>query len=160
MKKLLFVVACLALVMTVGNAQLFERGKLLWTVTNYASTADTSGKFSVAIASQPIMNAKEVILIAVATDSVHATVHIDGYNSKIRGLDSTFEVYTDSLTTLAVDAGYSSTFNYIKFIVLKDAAVNRLEGCDMFRIVQDCLAAAQNGHTVGRTVKWYLYWVQ
>ena len=160
MKKVLFIVACLVLIIAVGNAQLYEKGKLLRTYTDYSTATDTSAKFSVGLASQPVMNAKEVILVAVATDSIHATVYIDGYNSKIRGLDSVMETYTDSLTTLAVDAGYSATFTYRKFIVLKDAAINRLEACDVFRIRTDCLAAAQNGHTVGRTLKWYLYWVQ
>lgn len=117
------------------------------TYTNFtASSDDTSGY--IAIGSIPdILASREVIFIAVATDSVATDLSFQGRN---RTLTSVTESHTggDSLV------GTSNTSNIFR-IVIKDAATNLLEGLDEFK-VGSVFRASGNGTTTGRTLKFYL----
>lgn len=115
--------------------------------TNFTATSDDTSGY-LAIGGFPdILTSREVILIAVATDSVATDLQFIGRN---RTLTSVTESHTagDSLV------GTSNTSNIFR-IVIKDAATNLLEGLDEFR-VGNVFRASGQGTTTGRTLKFYL----
>lgn len=116
------------------------------THTNYvATTDDTTGYISLG-QFDPLW-ASEVGLIAVATDSINATVNVIGRNG---ALTSVTDTYTFELELISNTGGSLVT-------MLKDPTVNRLEGMTQFRVgtVYD---SDSLGTTSGRTLKWYLFW--
>jgi hypothetical protein len=136
----------------------YDRAQLLKTYTNYTvSTADTTVWFSY----PDLLNCREVYLIAYATDSVHAAVVVMGRNTALPAAATTKyeDAYTDSLGLALSTAGVTTALApRVRVIPLKDATVDRLEGCNQFRISTIGVSAAHMGTTTGRVLQYYLAW--
>jgi len=160
MKHLMFV-ALLILVASVATAQIvpgnFAGAYLFKTYTTFTATSDDTSGF-VTFGPDVVLNASEVALVAVATDSVNADVNVIGTNRNLlnaAGARVAVTTYADSLnvgTTV-----WTTTTPYLKVITLKDGVINRLAGCTDFK-VGTVFRATLQGTTAGRTLKWYLYW--
>jgi hypothetical protein len=155
MKTLIGLVLLLA---TIAGAQ--ERlptlnAKLVKTVTNYIDTSDDTTGF-VTVDVVEVLNATEVGIITVTTDSVQATLYFIGTNADIPRATTT---YADSISTLGGGAvSWDATTTKVKVTMLKDATVNRLPGCNRLKIGTVMLNSAHLGTTAGRTLKHYLFW--
>jgi hypothetical protein len=168
--KYLIVLLVLLLVAPLGMGQQYlpENAKLVKTFTTYISTSDdTTGYITVPVTN--VLNAREVGIIAVATDSVHADLYFLGRNldaSSVWTASLTYAnsvtsagFYADSLSTLGANyTTTSATLPYIKVIMLKDATKNVLAGCLDFKIGTVFKNTAQQGNTAGRTLKYFLFW--
>ena len=128
---------------------------LIKTFTNYTAASDDSSGYLAFPSSLPL-DASEVGVIFVATDSIQATLTFQGLNSR---LGYVIDQYVDSISTLGGGAGgWSATVRKVKVVMLKDATVNVLAGCDRFKVVTTFLNASEIGTTSGRTLKEYLFW--
>ncbi len=116
--------------------------------TDYVDGSDDTTGF-LAIPVVDILDASEVVFVAIATDSLQADINFIGRNSKQTSVTST---YTDSLI-------FTSNTSNVKRIVLKDASVNRLTGQNQVKI-GTVFRSTDLGLTSGRTLKWYLWWRQ
>ena len=153
MKKLFAIIGLVTLFAVSAVAQdqvqvmsgIANKAFLFRTETNPADDdADTTGYLSYYVSGADLLLAKEVGVIVVSSDSNYSYVYFQGRNSVVTSLT---DQYTDSIE---VDAATTSVF------MLKDDVVNRLEGCDQFRIGVVHQAA---GAAAASTVKWYL-WVR
>ena len=161
MKKL--IVVLLVLFAATAMAQPLhpaERGAFVKQWATYgSSTGDTTGYISM-IGTMPIKDLKEVGLLFTATDSVQAAVYVIGKNSKI--LVGTVApmpaTYTDSISTILwLVNGHTALAArpYFKAIMLKDATVNRLSGCDAFKV--GVVFTAASSDRAARVTKLYLW---
>ena len=162
MKRIL-AVCLLMLLVGVTFAQnsapgVYDRAQLLKTITTFTSaTAETTGWYSY----PDLLNCREVYLLAYATDSVHQTVCVMGRNTALPASATTKyeDAYVDSLPLSAsATAVTTALVPRVLVIPLKDGVVNRLEGCNQFRIGTTGLSAAHNGTTAGRFLRYYLVW--
>ena len=139
--------------MVTGN-QAFEaqKGLLFKTLTNYnAANADTTGWINCqGVLGVDVLTAREVGVLVVATDSAKSDFVFYGRNSYVTSITDS---YADSIN------GENNTLNIAR-IMLKDATVNRLEGCTEFKMSSIFRSTPTNGHTTGRTCKFYLYYVR
>lgn len=140
----------LALVVSVGYSQEKRpvvNAQLVKTHTTFTATSDDTTGFITSPFPDLLSTAEELILEFVATDSISADIYLIGSNSILTGIT---ETYADSLI------GTSNSSNVTR-IVLKDAATNRLEGLDRFKIGVVFRASGQ-GTTAGRTLKSYVWY--
>lgn len=161
MKKLMFIVLALVLVAGITDAQSPITARLFKTYTTYTHTSDdTTGYVTIPV--EAVMHASEVGVIAVATDSVHATVYIIGDNSQIKYSTVPLYkvVYTDSLIAWANTAydGTTVALTYTKYFPIRDNTHENLPGCDRFKVGTVFFNALDQGNTAGRTLKYYLVW--
>lgn len=141
----------LLLVACIGYAQEKRapvNAQLVKTHTTFTASSDDTTGFITSPVPDLLQSGGEVIIEFVATDSVSADLYFIGSNSLLTGIT---ETYADSLI------GTSNTSN-VGRIVLKDAATNRLEGLDRFKIGV-VFRASGNGTTTGRTLKTYVWYV-
>ncbi len=155
MKKLSLVVV-LALIASVAYSQRVMspiKAQLFKTYTNYTSSSDdTSGYVTVPVVSP--LEASEVGIIAVSTDSVEADIQALGRNSQLTTITA---VAIDSITTLGGGAvAWSATTPKTKVFMLKGPGVNLLAGCDQFKV--GMVFHPHEGTSTGRTLKLYLWW--
>lgn len=141
-----------------------EPARLVKTYLNYTATSDdTTGWITIddATFGNIPLALPEVYLVAVAGDSVNADVYIIGRNSVLTSaLNGTADTvgtpispYVDSLHTKS----NSNSASVYGVITLKSSTVNRLPGCNQFRIGTVFRATGQ-GTTAARTLKWYVMW--
>jgi hypothetical protein len=140
------------------NRQNPEKGRSIVRYTNYTATSDDTTDSYIAVPiTSVLLGAKEVGVITIATDSVQATLNFIGRNELLTTVTDT---YVDSISTLGQGVAPDATTPFVKVTMLKDAVVNRLEGCTQFKIGTVFLNAAHIGTTSGRTLTHYLFWVQ
>ena len=132
-----------------NEAQLFK------TFTNYLTTSDDSTGFITFdldnVIRDRILLAREVRVLAVATDSIYVAFNWIGYNGRFAGTTFYSEVTGDSMYYDGVGAVYSKIFT------IKSPTVDRLAGATKMKveaIFGD--AATHQGFTAGRTLKLYL----
>jgi len=162
MKRILAVCLLMLLVGTVfaQNSQpgVYNRAQLLKTITNFtSSTAETTGWYSY----PDLLECREAYLLTYATDSVHQTLYIMGRNTALPAAATTkyVDTYADSLPLSAsASAVTTALVPRVLVIPLKNGVVDRLEGCNQFRIGTVGLSAAHNGTSTGRVLQYYLVW--
>jgi hypothetical protein len=160
MKKLIVVLMLLALCGIVQAQPIVQKGLLFKTYTNFLYTSDdTTGWMSI-----PEINgviASEWGIIGIASDSIQAVVNVVGRNSQIMS-GTTYQlsdVYIDSISSLGAGVtAWAATNPKTAVIMLKDATVDRLEGCDQFKVGTVFGVAGSQGTTTGRYMKWYLWY--
>ena len=162
MKKLL-IVALLLFSVTLAFSQSipgqYERAKLFKTFTTFLATSDDTTGF-VTVPITDVLNASEVVVVAVQTDSVNADLYFLGYNLSITdsaGNREEIDMSADSISVNVNNGAINGTSPKYTVIPLKDAATNRLQGCTSFKI-GTVFKSAGNGTTAGRTLKYYLFW--
>ena len=133
-----------------------ERGVLVKTVTNFtAASDDTSGYISLL----PNLGMyREVVVYAIASDSIQAQIQILGQNTK----NTTYtQVAIDSISVVGGGAvAWSASVPKCKGITVKGGNANLIPGCDRFKIGVVCGAASAIGTTTGRTLKLYVWYVK
>ena len=131
-----------------------ERARLFKTYTDYLSTSDdTTGFVTINVpawTSDPLL-CSEVVLLALATDSVNADVNVIGRNGTLTSVTNT---YVDSITIASNTGG-------TKAIVLRNNATERFTSAETQIKVGTVFrnAASDLGTTTGRTLKWYIMYV-
>jgi hypothetical protein len=163
MKKLviLFVLVAFGVSFTYSQVKnnMTLRAKLLKTYTNPANASDDTTGF-ITVSNVKVLDGSYVGIFCVATDSVQAAVYVIGSNSAIPGSKL---VYADSISTILFGVNGKAAFAttpYFKGITLRGGGVDRLSGCDQFKIGTVFPAGADsNPYDATKTVKWYLYWV-
>ena len=160
MKRILVVCVLMLLAVSVfaQNAEpgVYDRAQLIKTYTNYLkATGDTTSWVSY----PDLGKCREAYLIAYATDSVHALIYVMGRNTALPAAATTkyVDTYTDSLPLAGTDIT-TALLPKVRVIPLKDGVVDRLEGCNQFRIGTEFCDTAHNGLTSGRVLQWYLVW--
>jgi hypothetical protein len=160
MKKLIVVLMLLTVFSFLAEAQNVEKARLFKTYSTFVATNDdTTGWMNIPEVNGVI--ASEWVIIGIATDSIMTVVNVLGRNSQFKS-GTTYlltDVYVDSISVFGAGAGtaWSATAPKTGVIMLKDATVNRLEGCDQFA-VGNVFNAAANGTTAGRSYKLYLWY--
>lgn len=137
----------------------YERAKLFKSYTTFTATSDDTTGF-VAVPIQDILNASEVVLVAMQTDSANADLYFLGYNLSVTdsgGVREVIKTYADSISVNINNGAINGTTPKYTIIPLKDATVNRLPGCTSFKVGTVFKAAGQ-GTTAGRQLKYYIYW--
>jgi len=133
--------------------------KLLKTYTDPLNASDDTIK-AVTVANVKVLDAQYVAILYVASDSTQAAVYVIGSNSALSV--RTPLPYTDSISTiLQLINGHAGflTQPYFKGITLRGGGVDRLSGCDQFKIVTVWPAGADSApYDRSKTVKVYLYW--
>lgn len=163
MKKLIILFALVSFV-GIGFAQpktnATIHAKLLKTYTNPLDASDDTIK-AVTVANVKALDAQYVAIFYVATDSTQAAVYVIGSNSAISGSRTPLP-YADSISTiLQLINGHAGFLvqPYFKGITLRGGGVDRLSGCDQFKIVTIWPSGADSApYDRSKTVKVYLYW--
>jgi hypothetical protein len=162
MKRMIAVALCVlvtSLAFSQSQSGQYERAKLFKTYTTFLATSDdTTGFVTVPIVD--VLNASEVVFVAMQTDSVNADLYFLGYNLGVTdsaGNREEIDMYADSISVNINNGSINGTSPKYTVIPLKDATVNRLAGCTSFKVGTVFKATGQ-GTTTGRQLKYYLFW--
>lgn len=158
MKKLLFIGLIFAVqTMFAQQSYLPIKAKLVNTITNWSNSTSSATSY-LAVTPKEVLEAREVGLIFIATDSVQKTITVAGANSQFAAAIFS-DSYTDSLSSWGDTTVPTASAPETKVVMLKDGVVNRLEACDRFKVTVSGGAAGAQGNDTGRTIKVYLFWL-
>lgn len=157
MKKLLFIGLIFAVQTMFAQQYLPIKAKLVNTITNWSNSTSSATSY-LAVTPKEALEAREVGLIFIATDSVQKTITVAGANSQFAAAIFS-DSYTDSISSWDDTTVPTAAAPETKVVMLKDGTVNRLEACDRFKVTVSGGAAGAQGNDTGRTIKVYLFWL-
>jgi hypothetical protein len=134
-----------------------ESAVLLHTITNWTNSTSSATGY-VAVPVKAVLTASEVDVIIVATDSIQKTLTFAGANSAFTSTIFSGS-YVDSISSWNDATVPTATAPETKVVTLKGRGVDRLAGCDNFKITVSGGAAGAQGTSTGRTIKVYLRYV-